>query len=84
MGRFEIGLMIVILVAGILIGTWAWDYTLDYWFIRFGRGDFPWQGALILAVIPGVGQLSLPAAACTYVISQFVDREDDKDALDQF
>lgn len=58
-------------IAGLL--GFAADYAISFWLKWAGRPDnFKWVHGFLICLIPGIGQLSLPAAIITFVISFFL------------
>jgi len=58
-----------ILAISLVVGAICWPYTINHWLVFFGKTSTisAWQGAL-LGIIPGFGQLSVPAAVITWVL----------------
>lgn len=69
----SIGLVIVILLAILLICPFCNYYTINFWLDYAGSAkDFPFWGAILLSFVPGMGQIAVPGAAITWVVSFFL------------
>jgi hypothetical protein len=65
-----IGIIIAIVVA---ISGFCWEYSIDYWLAYTeSPKDFPLWGACLMAFVPGLGQMAIPAAAITFIVSFFL------------
>ena len=52
---------------------WCWDYTISSWLVYAGKVDtFPLWLGVVISFIPGLGQLSVPAAVITKVLLLFL------------
>ena len=67
-------LMIILIVVGIWVQAWCWDYSISFWLHWAGKPDVfcMWHGA-ILTIVPGIGQCAIPVAGATFIASFFVD-----------
>jgi len=65
-------LLIHVIVGGFL-GMLLVPYTLNSWLVFFGKESTIvwWKGALI-GIIPGIGELMIPAAFITFVLMLFL------------
>jgi len=65
--------LLFIVLLGVLPGMICWPYTINSWLAFAGKPEAVewWQGALI-GLIPGFGQLSIPAAVVTWIIMLFL------------
>lgn len=71
MGKLIIILIVLCIFAA--IGAVCWPYTINTWLVFFGKPATIvwWQGAL-LGFVPGLGQVSIPAAVITWILMLFV------------
>ncbi len=69
-------LLIVYLILGILAGLMGmllWPYSINTWLEWAGKDPcIVWWQGMLLGLVPGLGQLSLPAAVVTWVADLFV------------
>ena len=65
--------IIVVLGISALIGMYAWPYAINTWLVFAGKAPCveASHGAL-LGLVPGLGYLSIPAAAITWVAMLFL------------
>lgn len=65
--------LIIFLTLNPLVGAFCWPYTINEWLEFFSKEPTLvwWQGAL-LSLVPGLGQLALPAAAVTFILMLFL------------
>ncbi len=64
--------LLVLSVFGI-IGGFCWPYAINTWLEWAGKEPaIGWWHGFGLGYVPGLGQLSIPAAAVTWVVSFFV------------
>lgn len=68
-----ISTLLLFFVIGPIIGAICWPYAINYWLVFAGKAVAVhwWQGAL-LGFVPGLGQLALPLAILTWIISLFM------------
>lgn len=60
--------IMVLLVLSGLVGAVLWVYIINTWAIYLGKAvTFGVGSGFVLGMIPGIGQLSLPIAAITYL-----------------
>lgn len=73
--RVQVGCFtfLLIFVISAIIGGFCWTYTINTWLLFAGKTATIawWQGALI-GLVPGLGQLSFPAAALTWIAMMFL------------
>jgi len=71
---FWIAVIFTLLAILFCIGGWLWTYTINTWlvFAESSKQIEFWQGGLI-AFIPGIGQVMIPAALGTWVFMLFLD-----------
>jgi hypothetical protein len=63
-----IALFFVAIVAG-----FCWSYTINFWLAHAGKtGRIAFWQACLLGFVPYVGQLSIPGAVVTWLISFFL------------
>lgn len=63
----------IIFVFGVLPGMLCWPYVINFWLVFAGKAAVVvwWQGALI-GFVPGLGELTIPAAVLTWIFSLFI------------
>lgn len=65
--------ILILIVAALVAGGFCWEYTIESW-LRYAGKDYDlalWQGMLI-SIVPGLGQLAIPAAVVTWIALLFV------------
>ena len=69
---FQFLFILFILFLNALLGAVLWPYSINHW-INWadGHGEFLWWHGALLAFIPGIGQLCMPAAIVTLIIITF-------------
>jgi hypothetical protein len=51
----------------------CWDYAVSHWLGHFGKPDtFKFSHALLVSIVPGVGQFGFAAAILTFIIGMFI------------
>ena len=66
-GIASVGILAIVF-GSLLIGAILWPYSIETWAAYFGKVvSIPWYAGCILGIIPGLGQLSIPAALVTWV-----------------
>lgn len=73
----EIGIGIfaglVIIAAIVLVAAGCNYYTINFWLDYAGKDTaFPLWACCVIACVPGIGQLSIPVAIVTFIISLFL------------
>lgn len=70
---FNLGLVVILLLAGFAIGAFCWTYAINEWLVYFDKEPVIqwWQGGLI-GLVPGVGHVGLVAAIFTWVLMLFL------------
>jgi len=64
---------ILIIPVMIVAFGFCWEFSIDTWIgWAGGSRDFPLWGGCLMAVCPGLGQLSLPLAVLTFVLTFFI------------
>ena len=77
MGNSENGIgcfvILIFVLIGMFIGGACIDYTVSTWLVYAGKPNnfYYWHGCL-LGMVPGVGQLAIPAAAITWILTFFI------------
>jgi hypothetical protein len=67
-------LFALVLTAAMITGCgYCWQYSLNTWaeYVHYGFAIYFWQG-MLLAMIPFIGQASIPLAAATWVLMLFL------------
>jgi hypothetical protein len=64
---------LILLTIAVCVGAICWPYTINTWLVFLGKTPqiVWWQGAL-LGFVPGLGQLSIPAAVVTWILMLFL------------
>jgi hypothetical protein len=67
-----IGFLLVMVICS-LAGAFLWPYSINHWLVFFHKPPTVvwWQGAL-LGFCPVIGQLTIPAAIITWILSLFI------------
>ena len=69
-GAFAV-LAVFYLVIAMIVGIF-WDYTLNSWLTYFGKENIAYWQAVVLALIPGIGQSGILAAVVTWILGLFL------------
>lgn len=66
-------MQIIVLIVVATVCTFLNEYSIETIATFFGKDiDFPKWGALLLALVPGLGQLCIPLAAIVFVLTFFL------------
>jgi len=68
-------LVVIVFFLGIAFGVGAWlnTYTINTWLAYAGKPpDFHWVYGGLLGIIPGFGQICIPAAVLTWIAMMFL------------
>ena len=66
-GVFAILYLAIALIVGVF-----WDYTLNSWLTFFGKDTIAYWQAVVLALVPGIGQSGILAAVVTWILGLFL------------
>lgn len=65
-------ILLILSISGI-VGAICWPYTINAWLVYAGKAAvFKWWQGLLLGYVPGLGQLSIPAAVLTWIMIMFL------------
>lgn len=55
-----------------IVGGFCWTYILNTLLIHFGRiGNVTFLQGFLIGLVPGLGQMSLPMAVITWILTKF-------------
>ena len=64
---------VAVVLVSFAIGAVLWPYSIDSWALYLGHAtSIPWYAGGVLGIIPGVGQMSIPVAAVTWVLMMII------------
>lgn len=67
-----LGIIFLLCISGIL-GAFCWPYTFNSWLVYAGKQpQILWWHGFLLGYVPGLGQLSVPAAVITWIMMMFL------------
>ena len=65
--------LLAIIPVAIVVCGMCWEYTIDSWLNYAEKPeDFPLWGGCLLAILPVLGQLSIPGAIGTWIALMFI------------
>ncbi len=64
---FAVFYLVIAMIDGIF-----WEYTLNSWLTFFGKETIEYWQAVVLALVPGIGQSGIVAAAATWILGLFL------------
>ncbi len=70
-----VGCLLWILVVAVVwyVAAYCNEYTINFWLAYAGKpAVFPFWAAGLIALVPAIGQFSIPAALITYIVSYFI------------
>jgi hypothetical protein len=72
LGANIVGCFVILLILS-LVGAVCWPYTINTWLVFLGKDPVIvwWQG-MLLGFVPGLGQVSIPAAVITWILMLFI------------
>ena len=66
------GIVALLTLSGI-VGAFCWPYTLNSWLVFAGKPPaILWWHGFLLGYVPGLGQMSIPAAVITWILMMFL------------
>jgi len=66
-------LFLIAICISFALGAWLWPYTINTWLIYAEKPPVIewWMGGL-MGLVPGLGQLCIPAAFITFILMLFL------------
>lgn len=65
--------ILVIALIVVYVSALCWDYSVSFWLVQAGKPDtFSFWHGVGISCVPGIGQLSMPIAAVTFIASFFL------------
>jgi hypothetical protein len=65
-------LILLFSISGI-IGAFCWPYAINSWLLYAGKPPrVLWWHGFLLGYVPGLGQMSVPAAVLTWIVMMFL------------
>lgn len=70
---FGVITVIVVLFFGVILSAFLWPYTINTWLAYVGKPpEVVWWEGILLAFVPGIGQMAVFAAVVTWIAMMFL------------